>query len=38
MSLVQKLMKQFRKPTGFLGNIAGFIMAKRSSNIEPEEL
>jgi ubiquinone/menaquinone biosynthesis C-methylase UbiE len=37
MSLVKKLMKQFGKPTGFLGNIAGFIMAKRSSNIERSE-
>jgi ubiquinone/menaquinone biosynthesis C-methylase UbiE len=37
MSLVQKLMKQFGKPTGFLGNIAGFIMAKRSSNIKRSE-
>lgn len=37
MRLVQKLLKQFGKPTGFLGIIAGFIMANRASNIERSE-
>ncbi len=37
MSLRKKLVVQFGKPSGFLGNIAGFIMAKRSSNIERNE-
>jgi ubiquinone/menaquinone biosynthesis C-methylase UbiE len=34
MSLWEKIAEQFGKPSGFLGNIAGFIMATRSSNIE----
>jgi ubiquinone/menaquinone biosynthesis C-methylase UbiE len=37
MSLREKIVKQFGKPTGFLGSIAGFIMEKRSSNIERSE-
>jgi SAM-dependent methyltransferase len=37
MSLWGKIAEQFGKPSGFLGNIAGFIMAKRSSNIERNE-
>ncbi len=37
MSLLKKLIKQFGKPSGYLGNIAGFIMANRSSNIERSE-
>jgi ubiquinone/menaquinone biosynthesis C-methylase UbiE len=34
MSLWEKIAEQFGKPSGFLGNIAGFIMETRSSNIE----
>jgi cyclopropane fatty-acyl-phospholipid synthase-like methyltransferase len=34
MSLWKKIAGQFGKPSGILGSIAGFIMAKRSSNIE----
>ncbi len=34
MSLWETVTVQFGKPSGFLGTIAGFIMAKRSSNIE----
>ena len=34
MSLVEKIVTQFAKPSGFWGNIAGFIMAHRSSNLE----
>jgi ubiquinone/menaquinone biosynthesis C-methylase UbiE len=37
MSLWKKIARQFGNPSGFLGNIAGFIMAKRSSNIERNE-
>lgn len=37
MSLIQKVFKQFGKPTGLLGSLAGFIMANRSSNIERAE-
>ena len=37
MSLWEKIAEQFGKPSGFLGSIAGFIMAKRSSNIERNE-
>jgi ubiquinone/menaquinone biosynthesis C-methylase UbiE len=37
MSLWGKIAKQFGKPSGSLGNIAGFIMARRSSNIERNE-
>ena len=32
MSFVEKVVAQFARPTGFLGNIAGFIMAHRPSN------
>jgi len=34
MSLMQGVVSQFRQPYGFLGQLAGFIMAKRPSNIE----
>jgi len=34
MSLWSKISAQFGKPTGLLGNLAGFIMASRSSNVE----
>ncbi len=34
MSLVEKVVAQFAKPTGFWGHIVGFIMAHRSSNLE----
>jgi trans-aconitate methyltransferase len=34
MSLWSKIAAQFGKPTGLLGNLAGFIMASRSSNVE----
>jgi ubiquinone/menaquinone biosynthesis C-methylase UbiE len=37
MSLWGKISEQFGKPSGFLGSIAGFIMEKRSSNIERNE-
>ena len=37
MSLWGTVSKQFGNPSGFLGRIAGFIMAKRSSNIERYE-
>jgi ubiquinone/menaquinone biosynthesis C-methylase UbiE len=37
MRFREKIVKQFGKPAGFLGRIAGFIMAKRSSNIERSE-
>jgi SAM-dependent methyltransferase len=37
MSLWGKIAEQFGKPSGFLGSIAGFIMVKRSSNIERNE-
>jgi ubiquinone/menaquinone biosynthesis C-methylase UbiE len=37
MSIWEKVVKQFGKPSGYLGSIAGFIMAKRSSNIERNE-
>jgi ubiquinone/menaquinone biosynthesis C-methylase UbiE len=37
MSLWDKIAEQFGKPSGFLGSIAGFIMSKRSSNIERNE-
>lgn len=36
-SLVEKVVAQFARPTGFLGNITGFIMAHRSSNLERNE-
>ncbi len=37
MGLWGKIVGQFGKPSGFLGSIVGFIMAKRSSNIERNE-
>jgi ubiquinone/menaquinone biosynthesis C-methylase UbiE len=37
MSLWGKVSKQFGKPEGFLGSVAGFIMSKRGSNIERTE-
>ena len=37
MSFVEKVVAQFARPTGFLGNIAGFIMAHRPSNLERNE-
>jgi cyclopropane fatty-acyl-phospholipid synthase-like methyltransferase len=37
MSLVEKAVAQFAHPTGFLGNIVGFIMAHRTSNLERNE-
>jgi cyclopropane fatty-acyl-phospholipid synthase-like methyltransferase len=37
MSLVEKIVAQFAHPRGFWGNIVGFIMAHRSSNLERNE-
>lgn len=37
MSLVEKVVAQFARPTGFWGNITGFIMAHRPSNLERNE-
>jgi ubiquinone/menaquinone biosynthesis C-methylase UbiE len=37
MSLVEKVVAQFARPTGFWGNIVGFIMAHRLSNLERNE-
>ncbi|NJM74144.1 MAG: class I SAM-dependent methyltransferase [Scytonema sp. RU_4_4] len=37
MSVVEEVVAQFARPTGFWGNIAGFIMANRSSNLERNE-
>ncbi|GAB4229580.1 MAG: class I SAM-dependent methyltransferase [Elainellaceae cyanobacterium] len=37
MSLVEKVVAQFARPTGFWGNIVGFIMAHRPSNLERNE-
>jgi cyclopropane fatty-acyl-phospholipid synthase-like methyltransferase len=37
MSLVERIVAQFARPTGFLGNITGFIMAHRPSNLERNE-
>jgi ubiquinone/menaquinone biosynthesis C-methylase UbiE len=37
MSFVEKAVAQFARPTGFFGNIAGFIMAHRPSNLERNE-
>jgi len=37
MSLVEKVIAQFARPTGFWGNIAGFIMTNRPSNLERNE-
>jgi len=34
MSLKQNIMAQFKQPHGLVGNLAGFIMANRPSNIE----
>jgi ubiquinone/menaquinone biosynthesis C-methylase UbiE len=34
MSLFEKIVSQFSRPRGIFGHLAGFIMAKRSSNIE----
>ena len=34
MSLRQNIVGQFKQPHGSLGQVAGFIMAKRPSNIE----
>mgnify|MGYP006363941967 CR=1 FL=1 len=34
MSLVERVVAQFAHPTGFWGNITGFIMAHRPSNLE----
>lgn len=34
MNLKQTLIQQFKKPTGLLGRLAGYIMANRASNIE----
>jgi cyclopropane fatty-acyl-phospholipid synthase-like methyltransferase len=36
-SLVEKVVAQFARPTGFLGSVTGFIMAHRSSNLERNE-
>ena len=37
MSLVERVVAQFARPTGFWGDITGFIMAHRSSNLERNE-
>lgn len=37
MSLVEKVVAQFTRPTGSWGNIAGFIMAHRPSNVQRNE-
>jgi len=34
MTLINKVYAQFRRPSGFLGRLAGWIMANRPSNIE----
>jgi SAM-dependent methyltransferase len=34
MKIWQRITSQFGKPSGFLGSIAGFIMAHRASNLE----
>ena len=34
MSLKKRIFRQFGKPTGLLGHMAGWIMAKRPSNVE----
>ncbi len=34
MSIRSKIVSQFARPRGFLGHLAGYIMANRSSNIE----
>jgi cyclopropane fatty-acyl-phospholipid synthase-like methyltransferase len=37
MRFVKRVVSQFARPTGFWGNIVGFIMARRSSNLERNE-
>lgn len=37
MSFKQNIVAQFKQPHGFLGRLAGFIMANRPSNIERNE-
>jgi SAM-dependent methyltransferase len=37
MSFVERVVAQFACPTGFFGNIVGFIMAHRRSNLERNE-
>ena len=37
MSLKHNIVAQFERPHGTLGQLAGLIMAKRPSNIEPNE-
>jgi len=37
MSVKQQIVSQFKQPHGYLGQLAGFIMAKRPSNIERNE-
>jgi len=37
MSFVEKVVAQFARPTGFWGDIAGFIMAYRPSNLARNE-
>jgi ubiquinone/menaquinone biosynthesis C-methylase UbiE len=37
MSLVEKVVAQFARPTGIWGDLAGFIMAHRPSNLERNE-
>ncbi len=37
MSLVERVVAQFARPTGVWGDITGFIMAHRSSNLERNE-
>jgi ubiquinone/menaquinone biosynthesis C-methylase UbiE len=37
MSLVEKVVAQFARPTGFWGKIVGFILAHRPSNLERNE-
>jgi len=34
MTLINKVYAQFRRPSGLLGRLAGWIMANRPSNIE----
>ena len=34
MNIWKKISRQFGKPSGFFGKLAGFIMSHRSSNIE----
>jgi hypothetical protein len=34
MGFIESVYRQFHKPTGFLGSVAGWIMANRPSNIE----